>query len=139
INSQFAASKLFHIVADLSATPAAGQPGAYLTILGTGYAANDTVSLFWDAGLASEALITTATASAQGTFTRTYQAPYNAAAGAHPIRAIGSATVSQGNATFTVRALNPSLLPLPSSGAPGVNVAFSGSGFAANETVNVYW
>jgi parallel beta-helix repeat protein len=82
----------FKIIQGLSITPTSGAHGSNATITGTGYRANEMVTVKWDCGSAtctSTTTLVTVKANGSGNFTITVQIPTGASIGKHTIGGIG--------------------------------------------------
>lgn len=83
--------------------------------------------------------LATATASAKGALNAPAAIPIPVdMRGAATVIAVGEQSGQQATADITVGDFTPALELTVYSGSPGTNIAFTGSGFAANETVHVY-
>jgi hypothetical protein len=119
--------------ATLSLSGSTGSPGASVTVVGSGFAAGETVVIF--AGQLGSSPIGSAVTDATGSFTATVrepQYPYGPSA----FFGLGRSSGELGASSFFVE---PSLAAIPASGEPGSTVALEGAGFGAGETVSVYW
>ncbi|HWV35546.1 MAG TPA: M23 family metallopeptidase, partial [Thermomicrobiales bacterium] len=117
----------------LSLDPARGNVGAAVMATGSGFAANENVTLRW--GSASGTLLTTVRASSNGTFSTQLTIP-EAPAGDRAIYATGASSSRQTTATYGV---TPSLARNPTQGVPGTLIAVTVRGFGANEDVRLNW
>jgi hypothetical protein len=128
------ASTHFVVVSDTPAialTPSSGQRSSSASVSGASFAANETVSLFWD-GIQ----LATRTANSTGHFGATFAVPSQAAAGAHTVLAQG-ATGDHASATFTV--VVPTIQVNPSSAPRYATVQVSGSSFTPSASfVNIF-
>lgn len=107
----------------------AGQP---VTISGTGFAADEEVTV------ALGTAVTTTTASADGAIETTIAVPADAAPGALAATATGAVSQTPATATVTVVAAPvyaPTLAADPDTADPGEVVIVTGAGFAPRETV----
>ena len=119
--------------ASLSLSQASGSPGTKLTIIGSGFAATETVDIY--AGRIGVSPPSTTTTDSSGSFTvtpREPQLPY----GPIDFYAVGLSSGNLGAATLSV---TPALATNPGTGPPGGSTAAYVLGFGAGETVNVYW
>jgi len=118
----------------VTVSPASDNPGAMVTVSGSGFAANEPVTLSFDA---NPTYSTKAQATASGQLPATaFTIPAVSGAGAHSITATGTTsghTTTVGLTVAPPRAITVS----PASGNAGSMVTVSGSGFAANETVTL--
>ena len=111
------------------------RPNAHFLVTGQGFLPNDTINLDLDGGLSGTNL-GNVPCDSSGNCSGTLQLPqYAGPAGLHTIYAYGNGGVSdEASATITI---NP--VVYTSGGGPGTSVNLSGAGFAASETVQVYW
>jgi hypothetical protein len=119
--------------ATLSLSESTGSPGASVTVVGSGFAAGETVVIY--ASQLGSSPIGSAVTDATGSFTATVrepQYPY----GPNAFFGLGRSSGELGASSFFVE---PSLAAIPASGEPGSTVALEGAGFGAGETVSVYW
>jgi hypothetical protein len=121
----------------LSLSSNTGRPGSSTTASGTGFVPNASVDLIWDCSTAtctSTKTLGTATADANGNFTKALTVPAHADAKWH---ALGAREVG----AFAVRwyQITPKVTLSPTSGATSSTTTVTGAGFAANESVNVLW
>ena len=108
-----------------------GAGGSPITITGTGFAANETVSLVWD-GKTVGAL----PADAQGNFKVSGFVPYSTS-GDKLFTASGNISNGSAAATYTVAKSYVSLKLSSYAGIPGDSITFIGSGYLPGETLNV--
>ena len=104
-------------------------PYSTITLSGTGFAANENVSLLF--GLST----TSAHTSSAGSFTGAALTIPNIPTGLYTIIGIGQTLGDVGSLAYYVAAFNPNISPSTWWTAPGSTVSFSGSGFAPNEQV----
>jgi hypothetical protein len=119
--------------ASLSLSQTSGSPGTKLTLVGSGFAAAETVNVY--AGRIGTSSILTATTDASGSFTapgREPQIPY----GPIDLYALGLSSGSLGVASLSV---TPAMLMNPETGEPGGTTTAHAVGFGAGETVDIYW
>lgn len=120
--------------AALSLSQARGSPFTKVTLIGSGFAATETVEIY--AGhIGAPPLFTTTTTDASGSFAvaaREPQHPY----GLMDVYAVGVSSRKLGTATLFV---TPVLGMNPGTGAPGGATTAYGFGFGAGETVDIYW
>lgn len=108
-----------------------GAVGSNLRVTGSGFAANEVVSVWFDSAAGTP--LATATANGAGNWAVTFAVP-QLPGGVHAIVARGPVTTSDVTTPFTI---DPMLDRFPYSGTPGWPVTLSISGFGANETVRV--
>ncbi len=123
----------------VTVSPASVNPGGIVTVSGSGFEANEAVTLAFDANPAFSAK---AQAMASGQLPATgFTIPAVSGAGAHNITATGAASGHTATAGLTVTpgpgVAAPAISVSPASDNPGAMVTVSGSGFAANETVTL--
>jgi hypothetical protein len=117
-------------VVSLTLTPASGGPGTVITVTGSGFQPNEAVSIAWDQ---TSSQVTTATANISGQIFTSFSAPNGT--GNHQVIATGQSSGFVLKATFSLG--GASLTLNPTSGAAGSDVHLSGTGFNANEQVNL--
>ena len=139
------ASRRFTLAEPVTATPPAagslgitpsvtsGQVGTSLTVSGTGFTKNESVTLRWDS--TSATALTTVTANANGSFIVTIAIP-ESIAGKHTLYAIGASSKKQTTATISV---SPSLSRAPVEGAAGTKITITVKGFGKSEDVRLNW
>ena len=114
----------------ITISPTSGCVGDTVTVSGTGFNANSTVTIYFDS--TSQGTVTT---SATGTFSGfTFTVP-DSYKGSHTVKGTDTSGDSSG-ITFTV---SPKVTASLTSGAVGDTITISGSGFAANSTVTFYF
>ncbi|MER3404300.1 MAG: hypothetical protein C4289_03285 [Chloroflexota bacterium] len=129
------ASKSFKIIPDLQRSPAGGFEGETIQVQATGFGASETVEIRWDSetGPVLATLTTNSNGSGSGTFT----IPVDSAKGSHRITGYGTTSTVRAWSAVEVLALDVTVAP--AAGSPRQGVTVSGSGFAPNETVDVFW
>jgi outer membrane protein assembly factor BamB len=85
--SQDATQNTFTVDNSLTENPSTAPPGTNVTVVGTGFQANESVALYWDS--LSELLLVTATADSNGNISQTVVLPGNAVSGVHSIIGMG--------------------------------------------------
>jgi hypothetical protein len=110
--------------------------GSQTTIYGQGFAANESVNLFWNYNQNGQTQVATVTAASDGTFSDTITVPSDPGLGGVNIAAQG--VVSQLIATNSVYEY-ASITLTPSSGTPGIQVMVNGGGFGGTEPVTIYY
>lgn len=135
----------------ISIAPTSGAPGSAVTVTGTNYTPGETVNITWDSSTGT--LLAAVTADNNGGFTKAVTVPSNATLTTHLIVGSGQTSGAKPSRTFTVAAATPTPTPTSTStptgiasvllstlyGQAGSGVTVTGSGFVANETVNLYW
>jgi hypothetical protein len=117
----------------LAVNPTSGFPGQTITLTGTAFGPNETVTIRADS--ISAPPIYAATTDATGAFVITrhvQQGTY----GSHSLIAVGQSSHQLGATTFSIA---PLLVVTPRSGSVGTSISVEGFGFGANEQVNLYW
>ncbi len=95
----------FKIIPGLSIAPISGAHGSSATITGTGYRANEMVTVKWDCGSAtctSTTTLVTVQADGNGNFTIMVQIPTGASIGKHTIGGIGQTSKKFASTTYKV-------------------------------------
>ncbi|MEJ7838901.1 MAG: discoidin domain-containing protein [Thermomicrobiales bacterium] len=110
-----------------------GGAGITVTASGTGFASGETVQLRWDSP--STTPFAGVVANASGSFSTQFMIP-DAQRGLHTVYARGVSSSTQVTAEYEVR---PTLARTPTQGSPGTRVQVTVRGFAASETVDLYW
>jgi len=129
------ASKSFKITPKLTRSPASGYEGQTIQVQATGFGASESVDLRWDSS--SGTVVARLTTNANGSASGSFKIPENSARGQHNLYGIGATSGVSTSVSVEVLALNISVSP--STGSPRNKVTVSGSGFAPNETVDVFW
>jgi len=119
--------------ASLSVSPSQAEYGRTLSFTGSGFDANESVTIY-SSGVGS-AVLATATADSSGTFTASAQAPASPY-GKRIFLCVGQQSGKIGAAPF---AATPRLFVSPNSGSGGTFAAVTGFGFGSGEGVKVYW
>ena len=114
---------------DISVTLLSGNVGDTITVSGTEFAPDDTVTVYFD-GVS----IGTALTNGNGIFSGSFNIPASAA-GSHIIKAEDTDDHSD-TATFTVE---PEMNMTPLSGLMGDEIDVSGTGFGANTNINILY
>jgi len=132
-NSQITANASFTRVGGptvLTLSPTTGAPGMHLTVSGSGFSPNESVTI----STGNTALVTT-TANSQGQISAGLTLPQRLSAGTISLVATGSTSKMTGSAAYVVTA--PSLTLSATSGAAGSTLTAVGHNFAAGEVVRV--
>jgi len=128
-------STIFVMEPEIALTPKAGLVGDVITVKGTGFGKEVTVTATCAKTGGGVIALTLSPSglktSALGSFTATFAVPTNATAGDITATATVSAT-----ATLTV---GKSITLTPSKGIAGTTVTVSGRGFKASSTVDITW
>jgi len=116
--------------------PTTGPPGTAITVSGSGFGANELIDVYFDA-----TPMTLAVADGSGSFAGAQIfVPSGAPPGSHTVVAVGRQSTRAGQVSFTVTPpAAPALSLTPTSGAPKSKIVLSGSGFGANESVDLYF
>lgn len=132
------ASATFQLLPGLSILPVAGGAGSPMTISGNAFGASETVNIYWNyTGPGTGTLLTSANSDTTGSFTVKTTAPSGTTQVIIPVVGVGQTSHTTG--TFTYILYPPTLALAPLSGSANVGVEVSAYGFAALETVNIYW
>lgn len=119
--------------ASIIVKPTSGAYNQNVTITGSKFGASELVNIYLDnTGTFS---VASASATSTGSFTIQFKLP-QATYGKHTFIAQGLTSGITASVAFTVKS---SAKLLHGSGLPGSRNTITGYGFAANETVNVYW
>ncbi len=116
--------------AALTLAPANGAPGMHIQVSGSGFTANEPVSI----ALGATVLANT-TANAQGQISTSVALPQHLAVGSSTLVATGATSHASGSAVYTVNA--PTLILSAPSGPSAGNLTVVGHNFAVGETVRV--
>lgn len=119
----------FAITPAVALSASSGVSGATVNVAGTGFDADQAISLLWD----SEVLLCSGTTNGSGGFGCTFVVP-ESIGGDHTITAVEGAYAP--SATFVV---SSDLILIPSSGSVGTSVTGAGTGFAAGTSYSVSW
>ncbi len=117
----------------IALSPEGGPPGTEVTVTGGNFTVTSEVRIYFDAISMINVTTTSDGSIPAGT---QFKVPLDATIGAHIVRAYDSATTYTATATFT---LGPVISISPTSGPPATNVTVTGSGFTANQTVQIYF
>lgn len=125
----------YYVVPFTPSTTISGNntPGSMLSIDGQGFYSNETVQFNMN-GLA----MGTATADAEGNFVGGQATIPNVAPDTYQISAIGQSSQAQAITYFYVGGFYPSVTPSTYYLLPTQVINFSGSGFAANEIIDIF-
>lgn len=115
----------------LTPSIASGQARATFSVAVKGFAASETISLYWDNQSSPE---TTATVDASGVATFSTKAPWTY--GPHTATVKGGTSNLQGTFAFSV---TPKVKLTPNSGPASTAFQVRGTGFQPGTKVNVYW
>ncbi len=123
------------VSATLTATPASTTRGGTTVLGGTGWGANEAITVTLD-GVATPLAVVHA--DAQGAFPGTpVTIPYTATVGAHTLTATGAVSKRTATAALTINAVAATLVATPPSTTRGGTTVLSGAGWAADETITV--
>ncbi|MEI7580076.1 MAG: hypothetical protein WCJ58_08690 [bacterium] len=120
--------------AAITLSPATGAPGSKVVISGTNFDPNQSISFKWDGKTTSA--VNKVSTSSSGSFTVDFIVPPDTLAGVHQLEAY-SGDVSVSVATFTTTA--QTLVMSPTSGNTGMKITATGTNFAANQSIILYW
>ncbi|GAC1467369.1 MAG: hypothetical protein NVS2B16_17260 [Chloroflexota bacterium] len=127
-----------HIPSRITISPASTVPGGSVTISGSGYNAGAridiNVTVRTHSG-AAQALPLTATTNGNGQFSVVLQLPATVAGGVYTVAAKSAASGRVRTAQITVAKLVPSIVAVPTTGAPGTPLTINGFGFEPGATV----
>ena len=113
-----------------------GPTGASVNVSGQGYAPNETVNILWNyTGPGTGTTLASATAGAAGTINTSFTVPTQAS-GTYSVAIVGASSNSVTQNSFNIS--NGLATSLPTA-PPGSNVTVSGTGYQANEQVNLNW
>jgi hypothetical protein len=116
-----------------SFSKSSGAPGATITVTGSGFGKNEAVRVYLDS--ASTTPMATVTSDSTGAFTAQFTVPA-VVGGPHRIHVVGKTSRLRTARTFTIL---PLASPSKASGSSNLTLTMTGTSFAANEVVNVYW
>jgi hypothetical protein len=128
VTIQGAAAPSFTIDPKLSLTPGAGVFNDTISITGSGFGAQKTITVIID----NTYSLTTATSDAQGNFTATFTVP-NLPKGQHTVKA----SDSESKSAETQLTINQNFSIGVSTGKAGDKISLLGTGFAANRQVTL--
>jgi hypothetical protein len=114
-----------------------GFVGATLTVDGAGYLANESVQIFWDSTGSSGTLLTTATATNDGTFSTTITIPQTTD-GRHLVVGRGMQSGLKPSRSLTIQSA-PAVTGTPVTGPTGSTTDVSGLRFGASESIELFW
>jgi len=121
--------------AALSVTPSTVNRGGLVTVSGAGFAARETVLIFFNA---APKTVTSAAADANGLIPATgVTVPYTLGPGPHRLTALGSTSKRSAHATVAVQALTPTIGLATPMVKPGATETVTGTGFGARERVTL--
>lgn len=123
----------FHILAPTMISSAGIRNGQAAHVKLSGFAANEQVTLSWNAN--GGQTITTVTTGSTGALD-TYIAPPSAPKGAYTLQAMGASSQLQALSSLTI---GPGILLSPNTVNPGGTIVAIGGGFTPGEKVNVYF
>jgi len=122
----------------LSLNPSSGGTGTGVTVSGSGFGANEGVIVGWDQ---ARHQVTTATADGNGNFSTSFAVPNGSSVANHTVFATGLSSHFVVTSTFNVTSNGnvggANLALRPASGRAGSTVTLNGTGFSANEQVNL--
>lgn len=115
-------------------------PGASFTASGTGFAADETVNLYWNTTASTP--IGAVTVSTSGTFSRSIAVPSNASAGTAQVIAVGQTARDSAHASLQVTVpvqAGTSISLQPASGVRSSTVSLTGTGYQNGEYILLRW
>lgn len=116
----------------ITLSPTSGPPGTNVTVTGSGFSANASVSIIFDAAT----VLAEVPANSNGAFSTTVTIPSNASVGSHTIKASdGSAEIP--TTTFNVTSPEATITLSPTGGTRGTTVTVSGTNFGASKTITI--
>ena len=124
---------IFHILPPKMISSAGIRNGQAVHVQLSGFAANEPVTLSWNAN--GGQTITTMTVDSIGVLD-TYIAPPSAPKGAYTLQAVGNTSLLQAQSSLTI---GPGILLSPNTMNPGGTTVAIGGGFTPGENVNVYF
>ena len=119
---------------DVALSPSRGPVDTSVSITGTTFSANNTITLTWD-GSPIVTAPSTITSDSTGGFTASFQVPSTVSAGSHMVQA----TDGEGNthtALFTISA-SPSIVLTTNSATIGTGVRVTGTNFAPSSQITI--
>jgi hypothetical protein len=128
------------VSAGITVSPPAAIPGATVAVRGSGFQSGERVMVHVPlqlTGTGASTLTLNASADVAGRLIAYLHLPAGARAGAYIVTARGQASGRAPSARLTVVALAPSIVALPTQGAPGASVTVHGFGFPAVVGVTV--
>jgi hypothetical protein len=122
----------------ITVSPTSGGPGTDVIIHGTGFESGETVDVSFGT------TVTAAVADANSDFSLTLSAPYPSVSENEKVTATGATSGRTASAMFSdvvpvVTQVTTSLTLSPTTGAPGSSVALTGSGFKADESIDLWF
>ncbi|MGI2336656.1 MAG: IPT/TIG domain-containing protein [Dehalogenimonas sp.] len=121
--------KTYTVTPKVTVNPNGGAVGSSVTVTGSGFSANTSVSFEWDGSAISG--VTAVTTNATGGFTKTFNVPASTS-GEHTITARDATGPAE--ATYTVAA---KITLTPDSGTAGSTVSVQGNGFQTTGSVSI--
>jgi hypothetical protein len=112
--------------------PDGGPPGTRVTVTGGNFTIGGEVRIYFDTTSVANVTRT----GINGDFSTDFTVPPVAVIGPHTVRAYDVETTYNATAIFTV---GPVITISPTTGPPATKVTVTGSGFTANQTVQIYF
>lgn len=130
-------TNMFTVVAPgFNLSLASGPVGVSVNITGQGYDPNELVNILWNySGPGTGTTVATVNAGSSGTIRANFTVP-TASPGSYTVAAVGSTSHSIFQNTFTV---GNGLASSPATTPPSTGVTVTGTGFQANELVQIHW
>jgi hypothetical protein len=129
----YSAAASYTVNPAISLNPSTGAAGSTVTLSGSNFKPNSTITVTFDGTVLSTS--GTCTADAKGTLPASNNCAFTV-----PAETAGSYTMTASDGTYSGRAtytVIPAIDLTPSAGAVGSKAALSGSGFAPNDTITV--
>jgi len=137
---QSAQLQIGHIASSITVSPPSVLPGSSVTISGSGFGGGTRIEISVNVRTHSgvtRTLTTAAITNGSGQFSTALQIPVDVAGGTYTVMAKSAASGRVRTAQLTVAKLAPSIVAVPTTGAPGTPLTVNGFGFAAAETVTL--
>lgn len=131
-----ASARVFFTTPTLSFIFPASNYGQQTSLGGQGFAANETVKLFWNYKQTGQLLVMTATASSTGTVGFTVNMPSDPNLGTVFVAAVGQ---TSGITAIAVTSEQAAVIITPTSGPAGTTIQVRGGGFGSFDQVSVFF
>ena len=128
------ASAVYDITPNIEITPNTGIAGDNSTVNCTGFSGSSSITVYWDFGLPTEVTLSSGTTNSTGTYVASVTIP----SGTNTTHTVVGVDVNNYIAQ-TYYYLGPHIYLSPNSGFVGSNVSVSGTTFAVNSSVKIYW
>jgi outer membrane protein assembly factor BamB len=135
--SHLTITNTFNVVAPGSTLSVTSGPvGVAVNLAGQGYAPGENVNVLWNyTGPGTGTNVASVFVGLSGTISAAFTVPV-VSTGSYTVAAVGKSSSSVIQNSFNV---SNGLASSPKTTPPGTNVTVSGTGFQANEPVNLYW